>query len=365
MKAAEILNHVFEVEAYEKLDASFAEKTLNALNDKWGGLCSAAAKQTDNGHMLVGRNMDLFISGKPAYIIRTEEKGKLKTIGISYFHLMGPTCEEVRAHGLPDDFSKLLPYLCCDVMNEQGLYVEINMRTGEKNADGTSVFGCSGTNPHSKKRVSAAFLTRYIAENCTSVDQVADYLNTLDIYTPNTENMDWNFCFLVADAQGHSGVVEIARNEVVWLPMQHIQTNFYLTDRFAALQQMKSGVGRYELLKKGLGRVQTHQNMYDLIRRVSYSAVYTPNNCPFDSRSEFVDYYPGWTYDFLTAPENQALVIAKIAEIGARKTGKPRVQLEQECTCWESVFTVVADCTEKAFFVRFFEDEERTALVRF
>ena len=141
-KFKEIEKYIYEVEEYTTLDYDFADGFFADLNDNWDGGCSAISAMVD-GHRLIGRNMDLNITNKCSYIIRTNV-GKYKTIGVTYTHRnYSPDYEDIKANGFSEDFYKILPFMCDDVLNDAGLHVEVNMRHGECWPNGEDKFAFS------------------------------------------------------------------------------------------------------------------------------------------------------------------------------------------------------------------------------
>ena len=359
-KLTELLPRVFDAGTWTELDIESSLRAFLGFEAGWGGHCSAIAKRTDAGHMLVGRNMDLNISEKPAYVVRTKVPGHCATVGLSYFYAVVPDYADVKEHGLDENTLALLPFLCTDVMNEHGLYMETNMRTGECWPNGESKYACSGTNPGAALHVPAGLLPRLVGECCTDVDEALEYVKTLDVYTASGSAVAWNYCFMMADASGRHGLLEIAANRIFWREGQCAQTNFYVTPELAATEQYKAGLGRYEFLTQNISNVQNSEDMYDLIRKVSYFRIYDPDSCLFDPRSEFVGLKGAFTSDYLTEDANREEVWAYMREIGAGARTLTREQMQKVNKYWESTFTLVADCTEKTLFVRFFEDDSRT-----
>lgn len=364
MKASKVFEYVLDMGVFRAPDYKAAEAFIAQRHDKWGGLCSAAAATAANGDMMVGRNMDLNISNKPAYIVRTRADGAYETMGLCYIPTFGPDYTSALEDGVPDTFAGLIPFLCTDVMNSEGLYVETNMRTGEYNARGASAFGCSGTNPDGR-RVCSLILPRYLCERCATVGEALEYVKTLDIYTPSSGQMDWNFCFMMADAAGRYGLLEIAQNRISWLEGQRAQTNFYITAAFAADETMKAGLGRYAVLMSGIDGVRSEKDLYALMDDVSYFQIYTPEKCRFDCRSEFVGTRGNWTSEYVLDPANREEVNAAIREISENTRRLSRQELRDRCRQWESVFTLVANCTKKTIFVRFNENNAHTLTLSF
>lgn len=360
-----VMDYVVDAGTYTELDYDYANTFVDGKYDGWTKACTAVAKTLPNGQTVVGRNMDLYISNKPAYILRTKCEGFYETVGLSYTNVTGPDYQDVLENGLPEEIHKVLPFLITDVMNSKGLYIETNMRNGEYWATGENKYGCSGTNPEAETRICSALLPRYIGERCATVDEALEYVKTLDIYTINTPELIWNFCFLMADSTGHYGILEIAQNEISWLDGQQAQANFYLTEKFHYNNELACGIGRYETVMNGVGAVETESDMYDLIRKVCYSKVYHPDEAGFDVRTEFVALKDYWTYEVVTNDEFKELVMEKIRENVASIEGKTRQEIQDMNSVWESIFTEVANCNERTLTVRFFEDESRVLTLSF
>ena len=359
----EVYDYVFDVGTYEELDYDYAAEFFKSHNDNWGGGCSAIAKVLDDGTTIVGRNMDLNISNKAAYIFRTDVKDCYPTINLAYtFRDYSPDYKVVKEKGLPEDFAKLLPFIADDVLNSEGLYVEVNMRNGEFWPTGEAKFSCSGTNPSSDTRVYMFELTRYIGEHCASVDEAIEYVRTLDVYS---QDGYWNYCFLMADKTGHYGVLEFASNQVIWNDYAQSQTNFYLDPLVNYAEELKAGVGRYNTLMAGIDNVKSEEDMFNLIDSVSYFQVYDPYNCKFDVRGENVGVLPFATYDLLMAEENREFVMEGVEAVGSYVRTLNRQELQDANEYWESSFTEVINCNERSLFVRFFEDDNRTIKLTF
>lgn len=352
----EVEPYLYEVEPYTELDYVAAEKFYAKNYDKWGGGCSCVAKNLDDGRTVLGRNMDLTISNKCAYVVRTECKNKYKTFGLAYtFRDYSPDYDIVKENGLSEEFSKILPFICDDIMNEQGLYIEVNMRNAEVWPGGQDKFACSGTNPFSKERVYMFGLSRYIAENCATCEEAVKYAKTLNVYS---EEKYWNYCFMIGDAYGNYGLLEFCNNEVYWLPKQSAQANFYVNEYGYALQDTKTGIGRYENLINGIDAVKTKEDLFNLINTVTYFQTYDPYNCKYDPRSENLGSLPGFTYDLLLNAELKDITMKIFEECVKPIRNMDRQALRDACMYWESAFTEVADCYEGTIMVRFFENDD-------
>lgn len=351
-----VYDYVVDIGTVTEIDYAYINEKYAGGNDLAGG-CSAIVKTTEDGKTLVGRNMDLYFSNNPAYIIRTAVEGCYKTVGVAYGSQNSwPTYEQVLAEGLPEDKYKELPFVTTDILNSQGLYVEINMRNAEFWPSGDSKFACTGTNPEGSERVFVQCLTRYIAEHCATVDEAVAYVNGFDIFTGSGKH-SWNFCFLLADATGHYGLLEIASDRVIWHDSQTCQTNFYIDEALAKIEEYKCGLGRYEHLMSHIDTVQTAEELFTLMNQVSYFKMFV-TDCPFELRSEYVGAYPWWTNTYMEA--NGAEIDATLAHDREVLSAADIAYLRDAGSSWLSVFTTVTDCSEKTMRVRFFEDDEKT-----
>ena len=362
-KFERVYDYVIDLGTYTALDYEYADDYFSKEYNNWGGGCSAIAKTLENGDTIVGRNMDLNISNKAAYIMRTNVKDAYKTVGLAYtFRDISPDYKDAMENGISEQFTKVLPFMADDVLNEKGLYIEINMRNGEFWPTGETKFSCSGTNPESDKMVYMFELPRYIGEHCATVDEAIEYVKSLNVYSKDGY---WNYCFLIADQTGHYGVLEFAANNVIWNDYQKAQTNFYIDELANYAEELKCGVGRYNTLMDGIDDVKNEEDMFKLMNSVTYYQVYDPYNCNYDPRSENVGVLPFATYDLLMQEENKELVFEAIDSYGKEVLAKSREEQQNKNEYWESSFTEVINCNKKTLHVRFFEDDSKVITLGF
>ena len=363
IELTKVFDYVYDIGTYTSLDYKYANEYFAKEYDNWGGGCSAIAKTLNNGQTIVGRNMDLNISNKCAYIFRTDVKDCYKTINLAYtFRDISPNYDEIQTKGLSEEFTKVLPFMADDVLNEKGLYIEVNMRNGEFWPTGESKFSCKGTNPKSNTRVYMFEIARYVGEHCATVDEAVEYVNTLNVYSKDGY---WNYCFLIADATGHYGLLEFVADYVVWNDYQPAQTNFYIDELANYAEELKCGVGRYDVLMDGIDEVESEEDMFKLMDSVTYYQVYDPYNCNFDPRSENVGVKPFATYDLIMQDEYKELIYEAINDAGKEVLSMTRQQQQEKNEYWESSFTEVINCNEKTLLVRFFEDDSKIIKLSF
>lgn len=362
-KFEQVFDYVIDLGTYSNLDYEYANNYFDSEYNNWGGGCSAIAKVLDDGDTIVGRNMDLNISNKAAYIMRTNVKDCYKTIGLAYtFRDISPDFKDVINDGLSEQFSKVLPFMSDDVLNEKGLYIEINMRNGEFWPTGESKYSCSGTNPNSDTNVYMFQIPRYVGEHCSTVDEAVEYVKSLNVYSKDGY---WNYCFLIADATGHYGILEFAANHVIWNDYEKAQTNFYIDPIVNYTEELKCGIGRYNKLISEIDDVKNEDDMFKLMDSVTYYQVYDPYNCQYDPRSEDVGILPIATYDVVTDEENKELIMKAMDEYGKEVLKQTRQEQQDKNEYWESSFTEVINCNKKTLLVRFFEDDEKIIKLSF
>lgn len=400
MNVTEIEPYLYTVDTYTKLDYDYADNFYASENDNWsGGGCSAITKKinTSSGEKrIIGRNMDLNISENCAYVVRTKVEGKHETIGLQYtFRDVSPKYADVKKHGISDKWSKLLPFYQDDVMNEAGFHIEVNMRHGEYAAQGQDLFAIDSTNPNGTRRVHMFELPIYIAQNCATIEEAKAYVSSLDIYS---KNHYWNYCFVMADATGAASLLEFSSNplnedKIYWFDEDKLlagqydlsylddypgftdleynaigQTNFFINKYSYLFQDTKSGFGRMQTMQsgienkvKGIKDVETKQDMYDLMKAVSYSNFYKPyHECKdnhFDPRSEQLGEVGFLNSGFCMNPKYEDMFIELQDAYTEPIRQLTREQKRAANEYWESTFTEVVDIEEKSIFVRFYEND--------
>lgn len=355
-----IADYIFETPKYETLDYDFADKYFMENYNNWGGGCSAVSKVID-GHMLIGRNMDLNISNKCAYVVRTKgnDKGELDTIGLAYtFRDVSPDYSKVcNDQGIEDEWYKLLPFMCDDVLNSAGLHIEINMRHAEFWPNGDDKFSCEYTTENKQARKVYMFeVPRYVGSNCKTVDDAIKYIkNSINIYNKKGY---WNYAYIISDCSGKSCLVEVAQNNIFITNPNNdnavIQTNHYRYPDLNYIEDTQTGLGRYSFLEHNIVNVTNKKQLYDLMEYINYFQYYS-NNCKFDRRSEIIGEYGFLTKEFVYDELKQQDVEKIFNELYGEVSKKSREQLRNDNKYWETTFTEVVDCNEKTINVKIFE----------
>ncbi|MCR5078300.1 MAG: linear amide C-N hydrolase [Bacilli bacterium] len=245
--------------------------------------CTAMAKRNKNGEVITGRNMDLDISQSPAYVFKNTA-GKYKTFCVSYspgFYL--PYGEVQKLDDIDPNMKKMIPLTACDCLNEKGLYMEVNLR--EKN----DKFVCYGLHsahgektrsdgrPWKELRACTTNLVPLVVTHCATVKEAVEFIkNSYDWYTitpkPGVQMavVQNNMCFLIADATGEYGVIEIAQDEVNYIPFQYGHANYYLTPKWNAQETYGSGQGRLQMVSKVIDKPETLEEMMKAMEQIMW-----------------------------------------------------------------------------------------------
>ena len=263
-------DYVIDVDRHTDFDfkAALDYSNKRCSRGKKGG-CSALGTITENGDVIIGRNLDLTVSQLPCYVTHIKF-GKYETINFTYDQSWEKSLkyDELLAAGKIDpEYYNALPMMASDSMNSEGLYIEYNMRDNEP------LLTCTGTNPEAPLTVCSFSLPFLVASHCATVDEAIKYLNEqLNIYTMNDGSFadGWNLCMMIGDATGQFGLIEIANNEIHFIPKQRGQGNYYIWPAFNAISRGESGYGRLQFGLERLDNVKNDKDMADLMEQIMW-----------------------------------------------------------------------------------------------
>ena len=356
-------DYVVELPVVTEIDYEAGLKKNKEMFGKFG--CSAVGKVLDDGNMVVGRSFDLYYSNNPAYVVKTDVEGFYKTVGLAYNTFDGHTFDDIKENGVTQDELLTLLFFTEDVMNEKGLYIEADMREEQPKETGISI--STGTNPDAEVSLSFPAMVRYLGERCATVDEALELANSLNVYGMSNGKVNWGGGYFMADESGHFGVLELVDNKLVWNDGQNCQTNFYINNEYKDKAIIGSGVGRYNLLESGIDSVKNEDDMTALIKKVRYSQMLDPYNCPFDPRSEAGGVGEKYeaiggmlTLDMCADDKYKDEILKAMEEFGSKEREKSVQQRRDEGTQWLSVWQTIANCNKKSIKVIFFEDDALT-----
>ena len=132
---------------------------------------------------------------------------------------------------------------------------------------------CYGTNPNVKTHICSISIPLVLTSNCATVEEAVKYLQeSLDIYTliDGSAASGWNLCYMMGDVTGKYGLVEIAKDEIHFLPLQHGQANYYLTPTINAISKNQCGYGRHQFGLEYIDKVQNDEEMLALMESIMW-----------------------------------------------------------------------------------------------
>lgn len=278
-------DYVIQLKTFTSLDYELEEK--NYPTDVGALSCTTAQKVNKKGEVIIGRNLDCEVSQVPAYVIHTKIEGKYETIGIHYFDAALEENGELEAGNEKYTYAKFkevgykdnvfinhLGFTQTDSMNEKGLFIEANMRQGDRR-----FLNYKGTNP-GKEKLSVSKLVGRVAQECATVQEALDFLrNKVDIHTlpfPNVPSLEFGSCtqfaYTIGDATGEFGIIEIAQDNIFYLPYAPAQANYYLSPELSSQgEPMAIGYGRYRAALNGLEKVETEEDMLEHMKKPMWS----------------------------------------------------------------------------------------------
>ena len=389
-------DYLIWIDDFETADLESAVSYAQIVSDNTeGGLCTSCVKKNSNGDVLIGRNQDMEISQYPAYIITTSY-GKYKTIGYRYLTGDLYTYEEFRNEGYKDkDFINLLAFSATDCMNSEGLFIQGNAR------ESGPAFYNTGTNP-GKTRARIDMISTLVAQNCATVEEAVSFIeNDIDIYSTPQKNEDGftEISYLMGDATGEYGIVEIAGNQIYYLPYQNGQANYYLNPVCNAIDEDGSGYGRLERVLEGLEKIETQEEMLHHMEKAMWRDMVLYADCTYiddngiihfvddkgnpilDWRSDIYismveeiwgsDELPlsGKSMRWMMAPENAETVVDLCKDLFIKNGFKEKLlqyyagneePLRDVGEIMTTGLQFSVNCNKKSVIVRFFEKEELT-----
>ena len=321
---------------YNEFDFDAGAEYLSKYDLELGG-CSAVRVLVD-GKVYVGRDYDFYCSDSPAFIVRNNA-GAIRTIGIGNSPSSFDAWTE--DYEIRPEVLAAVPYLCCDVMSEAGLYCETNIRPYEEGLN------CTSTNPGAPRRCTQTFMQTMLSQYAT-IDEILEHLDDYDWYDLTAIGFEQSF--MLTDSNGRSVVIEFGANRVLWQEAEY-NANFFLNDELYAMETLGCGELRlsHELALKPF--VRTEEDIFTMMKAGAYDQFY---HTDVDPEYAVPELYEMIGYNRLTAaedPEGAAAAAAAQIEEKASYTWQERIDNHS----WESVFITAANVTDRTLHVHFSE----------
>lgn len=287
-----------------------------------------------------GRNLDFFVSEAAEIIVHTPAKeGRHAVVGVGRLFTMN---DEELAAGLTAEQLSILPWGMFDGINDAGLFCNMNV----------TPFGDSGI-PHTSPNpelpeVHSGFLVRALLDNCGSVDEAVEFINTHNIVGMNKGGFDLHF--MIGDPE-KTVVLEYIDNKAV-IKEQNIMTNFLVNA--PELTPHADGIERYNIIKENFAEGgESMEGMWNLLKRVRFSQAYDPEVVPF-WMSEFTSVDPSYTIE---TPAETILAHEKVQEdIANFKHFKETGEYTKEMGLWFTTHNSTYDIANKTLWVTIRED---------
>ena len=203
-----------------------------------GNGCTAFVTRNEKGEVIYGRNFDfLYAQSLQLY---TEPKNGYKTISTVNLSFAGYSHNFLPEGSIFDKFLTLAaPFLPFDGMNEKGVAIAL---LAVPEADP----------PYDSNKITLNTTTaiRLVLDNAATVEEAVELLRNYNIYFSG----DVECHYLIADASGHSVIVEFYDDE---LQVIEAETNYQIATNFIAYNGLNIGEGftefeRYHAVEKEL-----------------------------------------------------------------------------------------------------------------
>ena len=330
-----VTDRVIEV-TFNEWDSESAAAYLDKYDTAMGA-CSAVKVILD-GNVYVGRNYDFYCSDAPAFIVRNNS-GSIRTIGIGNMPLTHDAWSD--DFTLSDKEMLALPYSCCDVMSEAGIFAETNVRMNEE------AFSCSSTNPGAPRRCTQTFMQTMLSQYST-IDEILSHVDDYDWF--DLTALGFQQSFFLTDQTGYSVVVEFAANS--WKATEtDVNANYYIDADWFKEELMPCGIKRIELETEYLPNIKEADDIFTMMERGAYDQFYRSDG-NIDAAVE--EFYSVTGYNKITAAEDYEGAKAatqKLMDTYGTYTWEQRIREKT----WESTFITVADVTNLRLDVHFSE----------
>lgn len=299
--------------------------------------CSAVR----NGNFY-GRNLDFFINEASEFVVRTPaKKGRHAVIGVA--RCMHKTDAEVEA-GLSAEDMHILPWGLFDGINDTGLFCNMNVTP-------FSDSGIPHTNPNpGMPDINCIFLVRALLDNCASVDEAIEYVNSHNVIGITAGGFDLHF--MIGDPD-KTVVLEYVDNKAVFVE-SNIMTNF-LVSKLPEYTPHADGIERYNILKTHYAEGgESMEGMWNLLKRVRFSQAYDPDTKPF-WKSE----YHAEPYNINTPLETTLADKGVQKNIADFKHYKETGEYTREMGLWFTTHNSTYDIAHKTLWVTIREDYDK------
>ena len=282
----QICDYLYAIE-YDDYDFQAGVKVMEKYLPK------AACSEVRKGNF-VGRNLDWYINHDATAVIKVNAaEGRHASLGV--VGCATPFSNEVAASGAWNDAYSLLPFFTVDGINDQGLYIGVNvMPTGETSCDSTRWetgkwgHGATFTHPEAQETYCVTYLVRVVLDRAGSVAEAKALLDSINWYEPSGfphEGESQAFHWLICD-DSTSVVVEFLDNKLCLTETDKVTEPSYATimtnftnkvkDEAGLIQTSGAGYERWDVLHDNYAAAEeSFAGIQELMKKVWYTQAYT------------------------------------------------------------------------------------------
>ena len=234
--------------------------------------CSSVA----NGDF-VGRNMDLFNTTAPYFMVWTDAgEDHYASLGMSFAPLdladivtaAQTAPDDINHYNTPEQLARLTT-MVLDGVNEKGLCCTTHV-VDPTDANNTA----KGTNPGAPE-LSIFMVCRYVLDHAATADEAIELLKKRSIRVMLPEAV---FHWMIADRY-HCYIVEVVDDQLRYTDKKRVMTNFLHTK--SGINSHPWGLERMQILETHYHEGTSVEGMYNLMRRVQFSKTYRPDTEPY------------------------------------------------------------------------------------
>lgn len=338
------------------------------------GLCSAVKKGN-----LIGRNYDWLYDESAEFIVHTPHlAGRYATVAVCTTPTK-LTEEFMQSKKIVDDFV-LMPFRVLDGINENGVYVSVNVVPNQK-GDNAVILPLE----EEKETISSDMLGRYIIDNFKSASAAVQFIkNHLKIYqAQRLAQLGYEPHYIIADgtnsyilefAYGAVSIIDTTKDSDSEFADKCYMTNFHLTDTILNsdgtvytpetktdtedavttnnIETLGAGLERYNLIVDNFEDITDKAKMQELMSKLKFTNTYKDETEPF-WYSEYVGgelQVDSSVDDFLN---NGIIEAAK--QIFNQRSRNPE---SENFGTWQTVHSSVYDIEEKKLYIKFQEEDD-------
>lgn len=345
-------------------DYEAVEKAMRTITVS--GACTAHTWMTDRGSKAEVRNLDFFYTVNPAIAYYFDVPGYYKSWNFTLLTSNGQNYESMLNDGVDEEVMKAVASMPFDVLNEKGLYVEVNIRSAEYDlSTGGYKWDCrTGSNPTAAETRSIAVFGREIANNCATVREAIDYAKTIN-WVLNAD-CGYFLAWFVNDSTS-SALFELVDNQLKVTENVRTNSNYFVNDEYKDQVLFDMGIGRTEYMNANIPDGTSFMDGVETMRGMYYSQIYY-DSCVFSRNSEFEGFYDldeNGDFELIVTKDNKDEDIQAYKELlryyGEKFDAKTNAERMVDAVNWHTVYCASIDWENPSrITLRFMEDEAMT-----